>query len=51
VPGDLNPKPKLLIATGYDISIVELPRSAAELHGLTQPVVLELTDAWNLFSE
>jgi hypothetical protein len=51
VPGDLNPKPKLLIASGYDILIIELAISAAELYGLTQPVVLELIDASNLFSE
>lgn len=61
----LNPKPKLLIASGYDISIIELPGSAAKLYGLTQPVVLEepvskdplmqalaeLIDDSNLFSE
>jgi EAL domain-containing protein (putative c-di-GMP-specific phosphodiesterase class I)/CheY-like chemotaxis protein len=37
----LNPKPKLLIASGYDNSIIELARSAAELYGLTQTVVLQ----------
>lgn len=37
----LNPKPKLLIASGYDKSIIELARSAAELYGLTQTVVLQ----------
>ncbi|MDP1757974.1 MAG: EAL domain-containing response regulator, partial [Pseudohongiella sp.] len=37
----LNPKPKLLIASGYDNSIIELARSAAELYGLTQTIVLQ----------
>lgn len=37
----LNPKPKLLIASSYDNSIIELARSAAQLYGLTQTVVLQ----------
>jgi len=37
----LNPKPKLLIASGYDNSIIELARNAAELYGLTQTMVLQ----------
>lgn len=37
----LNPKPKLLIASGYDNSIIELARNAAELYGLTQTKVLQ----------
>ena len=37
----LDPKPKLLIASGYDNSIIELARNAAELYGLKQTVVLQ----------
>lgn len=37
----LNPKPKLLIASGYDDSIIELARNVAELYGLIQTVVLQ----------
>jgi EAL domain-containing protein (putative c-di-GMP-specific phosphodiesterase class I)/CheY-like chemotaxis protein len=37
----LNPKPKLLIASGYDNPIIELARSAAELCGLTQTLALQ----------
>ncbi len=37
----LNPKPQLLIASGYDNSIIELARSADELYDQAQTIVLQ----------